>query len=715
MKIISVNTKESDIPVVTLDCEVGDGYVKVAHGSLPDIDSDFAADKRQEVKEYLERRYNKSGIKRVFSAGTFTTEKIRAAIKDVARVHKLSVGTTNMITKAIDDSSTWTDVMRMASSNKMIGDFVQDNPDVFEEIKPIMFQPRAEGIHASAIIIMPGEIKDKKVGCFDVLPIRKMDNLLVSEISGADIDAIGILKNDVLGIAELTRLSDTLNLIEKEYGVRYSILEIASKYLNDPKVFEVISRGDTQGIFQMGSDGMTKYLKRMKPNCIGDLIAANALFRPATLETGAADTYVRCKNGEIEPEYLWGTYEILKDTYGVAVYQEQFALLVQKIGKLSIGDGVNLVKAISKKKIEKIRKYKDKYFEGVKVTGCPKEAAVKIWETIEAAATYGFNKSHATAYGLTAYVGAWLKTYYPTPFYTVVLRDIDKEKLATLISEISDVGGTKLVSPNVNISGANFVADYKDNKIYWSVARIEQLGPAAVAYIEEERNLFGPFEDLMDFIERIFRKKFGKSKSGVADRCSVTSRQVKNLIVAGAFDEIEHIDNICKRFELLKIAGEKLGFEIEEKDFPAEMIGKDYFWARKQMQVSGYGSIDYEKLLRSTEEDSSKPGRFINIKELSNVFLDYKSGVICASITSVSEKTYKDSQTGANKKMGKIQVLQNTCEATILAWADAWGQIREKFKGAEGHIIISRVAVKWSDYEGRHSMQINKGFSVTII
>ena len=341
-----------------------------------DVDLDFQADRRPEIKKYLEDRYNKAGMQRVFSAGTFTTIKIKTAIKDICRVHRVSVGTANYITAIVEkDSMTWTDFMRLAATDKRVRDFIEQNPDVFEEIVPLMEQTRSAGIHASAVIVTPEYVKGKKVDCFDLLPIRKMDNMLVSELSGYDADALGILKNDVLAIQELTRLSDMLELIRQQYKTNYTTLNIVVNHANDPKVLETISSGNTQGIFQMSGDGITRFIRRMKPEDIKDIIALVALFRPGPLDTGAASAYCDVKNLGIEPEYLWGTYDILKPTYGQIVYQEQIAELARKIGGLSLGDGVNLVKAISKKKIEKVNKFKDKFFKGAEENGCPKKAA----------------------------------------------------------------------------------------------------------------------------------------------------------------------------------------------------------------------------------------------------------------------------------------------------------------------------------------------------
>lgn len=717
MKVKKIIHKTSQS--VVHDCYAGDGYMKRNHGSLPDIDSDFSADRREEVKTYLERRYNKNGMQRVFSAGTFTTEKIKGVIKDVARTYKISQSTTNYLTAILDDEMTWTDFMRRAASDKRIRDFVQKHPEVFEEILPIMGQARSAGIHASALIIVPEYVKGERVECFDLLPIRKMGDLLVSEISGNDIDAIGILKNDVLGIKELTRLSDILNMVAEEYGVKYTILEIASKYLNDPKVFEIIRAGNTQGVFQISSESITKYIKRMRPDNINDLIAAVAIYRPGPLASGAADNYVRAKRGEYEPEYIWGTYEILKDTFGELIYQESVSFVVQKIGGLSLGDGVNLVKAISKKKLNKVNKFKDKFFAGAAANGCPIDAAKRIWFNVENAASYLFNKSHATSYGLTAYVGAWLKTYYPTAFYTVVLRDQDEDKMAVLMNEIEAVGGTKLEKPDINISGENFVADFKNNIIYWSLSRIKQLGPKAVKYIVQERKLYGEFCDLEDFIKRIFKSKFKSfdddGTAEIRERCPVTARSVRNLIFAGAFDQCEHVGSVMERYGLLEKAAGLLGFQLTDKEIPEDMRDKHYFWSRQQITVSGHGSIDYQRIYDNLDKPKSLSAyKFIEFKSLNSLFYDVKRGVICAAVCSVVDKSYKDKRTGETKHFGKIELQQNT-ETNILTIWDDWVTLKAELKNAVGKMIVAVVTVKWSDYDEKNTLQIGKSSFLKII
>ena len=712
MRVVRVKQVVSEKPVKVLDCFVDDGYVKAHHGSLADVDCDFASDRRQEVKEYLERRYNHDGKQRVFSAGTFTTEKARSVIKDVARTHKISVATTNYITAIIEDSSSWTDLMVLAFENKKVRDYLQKHWQVFEEIYSIMYQPRSTGVHASALIVVPDVIKGRDVECFDIVPVRKMDGLLVSEIDGYSLDDMGLLKNDVLAIAELSRISEIINLCNENYQADLTMLKILHGDLNEPKVYEAIQKGLTQGVFQMSGDGITRFIKQMKPSCVNDLIALVALFRPGPLDTGSAQAYIDCKRGDVQPEYLWGTYEIVKDTYAQLIYQEQVSKIAQKIGNLSLGDGVNLVKALSKKKIEKVRKFKDKYFEGAKENGCPKEAAERIWEIVEAGASYLFNQSHATAYGLTGYIGAWLKVHYPIAFYTVLLKWVDKDKLPTLMNEMREIGNATITQPDINISGVDFVTNFQTNEIYWSLSRIKQIGAKQAKYIVDDRELFGQYTSLEHFIKRIFKKKFTENdeKLPEAERCPVNSRSVKHLIMAGAFDHVEGISSVMERYGLIVKASELLGFEVSESQFPDELKDKHYFWSQQQIDIAGIGAIDYKRIYDNVDKPNAvKKYHYSDLREFTNDLPDKYTASICATIAEIDEKTYKDKRTGETKHFGKVMLQQNTDMMQLVIWNDAWIDCKKNFKDKRGSIVVAVVQVKYSDYDEKNILQINKG------
>ena len=624
----------------------------------------------------------------------------------------------NYITAIIgDDVKDWTELMTLAAKEKKIRDFIEKHPDLFEQLRPILFQPRSEGIHASAVIICPDVINGEDVECFDIIPMRKMDGLLVSELSGYDLDDLGLLKNDVLATKELSRLDEMISICNREYNAEMSLEGMANSSLDDPKVFEILNKGLTQGIFQFAAKGITKFLKSMEPDCFNDIVAAAALFRPATLESGAAKMYVDAKTGVTDPEYLWGTYEILKDTYGVAAYQEQYAALARKIGGLSLGDGVALVKAISKKKVDKIKKFKDRFYAGADKNGCPKDAADRIWAIIEGGASYSFNLSHSVSYSLESYVGAYIKAHYPVAFYTVLLKWGKDENLVQILQEIRELNGITISQPDINISGDDFTTNYSTNEIFWSILRIKQVGLKAVDFIVAERNRHGEFTSLDDFIKRIFRNKFKKyndwddiDNDDEFRKCPVTALTVKNLILAGSFDKLMNVGSITERYGLMAQAAELLGFKIDEKLIPEDLRDKHWFWGQKQIALTGFGAIDYERIYRNaTKPTSLNSVRYFRLEDLQEPGNDKLRVAICATILECTEHKYKDKSTGETKHYGKVTLQQNIDTGQLTIWNDAWIGAKDYFWQKKDRIVIFHGVIKWSDYDEQNVLQINKG------
>ena len=624
----------------------------------------------------------------------------------------------NYITAIIgDDVKDWTELMTLAAKEKKIRDFIEKHPDLFEQLRPILFQPRSEGIHASAVIICPDVINGEDVECFDIIPMRKMDGLLVSELSGYDLDDLGLLKNDVLATKELSRLDEMISICNREYNANMSLEGMANSSLDDPKVFEILNKGLTQGIFQFAAKGITKFLKSMEPDCFNDIVAAAALFRPATLESGAAKMYVDAKTGVTDPEYLWGTYEILKDTYGVAAYQEQYAALARKIGGLSLGDGVALVKAISKKKVDKIKKFKDRFYAGADKNGCPKDAADRIWAIIEGGASYSFNLSHSVSYSLESYVGAYIKAHYPVAFYTVLLKWGKDENLVQILQEIRELNGITISQPDINISGDDFTTNYSTNEIFWSILRIKQVGLKAVDFIVAERNRHGEFTSLEDFIKRIFRNKFKKYKDwddidndDEFRKCPVTALTVKNLILAGAFDKLMNVGSITERYGLMAQAAELLGFKIDEKLIPEDLRDKHWFWGQKQIALTGFGAIDYERIYRNAAKPTSLNSvRYLKLEDLQEPGNDKVRVAVCATILECTEHKYKDKSTGETKHYGKVTLQQNIDTGQLVIWNDAWTGAKDYFWQKKDRIVIFQGVIKWSDYDEQNILQINKG------
>lgn len=731
MKVISIQHKTSSKAVPTIDCFVDSGYLQGPGGSLPDVDTDFQSDRRQEVKEYIEQRYNHDGKQRVFSAGTFTTLKLKAVLKDVARVHRVPVNIVNYITAIFeDDKMTWTDLFLLAATNKKVHSFIMEYPKVIEDIRTLMGQPRSSSIHASALLVTPDTKDGKDMECFDFTPIKKVDGMLVSELDGYSLDEQGLLKNDCLGIKELSKLQAVINICNEKYQAGLTFQSIVQSNLADPKVYSLLQKGYTQNVFQFSSKGMTKFLVSMKPDKIEDLIAANALFRPATLDSGSSDRYVDCKLGDADPVYLWGTYNAMKNTYGVLCYQEQLAQIAREVGGFSLGEGVKLVKLISKKKVDKILALRDKFMAGANQNGCPKEDAEAIWHMFEVAGGYLFNKSHATAYAVTAYAGAYLKANYPTAFYTIALQWADDDEIPTLMSEMELCSNAKIVPPDINVSDNTFYTDYQTNEIFWSLSRIKILGVKATEWIVNERQARGHFTSIENFIDRVFRYKLKKYQywddpddMDEIKRCPVNARHVRNLILAGCFDKIENAQSVVERYAILEKAANLLGFEITEKDIPSDLRDKHYFWSQQQIAVSGIGAIDYKRIYDNSEAKTKIKGKaaWALLKNILDPDYDGKRVAICASIVDIEEKKFKDKKTGENRIFCKILLQQNNDLTEMIIWNDEWATARAEFtKGgnlsqAKNKMLICSAQVKYSDFTGNNNLQLYKSSIVSVL
>lgn len=715
MLISKINSRNAKWSMTVIDSFVGKGLEQGGHSALPDIDSDFASDRRQEIKEYLEERYNMNGKQRVFSAGTFSCLKLKAVLKDVARVYKVPVNIVNYITAIFsDEQQDWTDLFMLAATNKKVNKFIHDYPEVIEDIRTIMGQPRSTSIHASAIIVTPEEKDGEPAECFDFLPIRKMDDLLVSEFDGYSIDEIGLLKEDVLATKELSKLEAVINIVNETYRKSHTIENIIKDNLKDEKTYRLLTEGHTQNVFQFASPGITKFIMDVQPDCIEDLIAINALYRPATLEINATDDYIRYKHGEVAPVYDFGTYEATKNTYGIMVYQEQFMSVAHSLAGFDLGKTDYLRKAIGKKKADLMESLKVDFINGAISNGCPDYEAETIWHKIETAGKYSFNRSHAAAYALTAYTGAWLKANYPTAFYTVALQWADDKEVPAIMSEIEQCSTAKIVPPDMNVSGIKFFTDYGTDEIFWSLSRIKMLGGKSVEYIIAEREKNGPFTSIENFIHRIFRYKLKKyqywddpDNEQEATRVPVNARHIRNLIMTGCFDRIENVKAVVERYSLLERAAKELGFKLLDTDFPADLTDKHYFWQMQQVAISGIGSVDYRRIYDNSDAKDKIRGKasYMSLRDALSPDNEGKRIAVCATVAELSEISYKDKTTGEKKKFCKIKLQQNNDLMELVIWNDFYAAHKSEINNLKDKMIITTCIVKYSEYTGANNLQ----------
>ncbi len=714
MIVTRVKRRRATAPMKVIDSFVDKGLVEGGHASLPDIDVDYASDRRQEMKDYLEQRYNVGGRQRVFSAGTFTTLKLKAALKDVARVHRVPHGTVNYITAMLDDGADWTGLFKIAVTNRKVYDFIQTYPEVIEDVRVLLGQPKAASVHASAIIVTPEKRDGKEADCFDFLPIRKMDGALVSEFDGYSVDEIGLLKEDVLATKELAKLSATINLVNEHYNQQLTIEKITSEMLDDEKTYRILSEGNTQNVFQFSSSGITRFIQDVQPNCIEDLIAINALFRPATLDIGATDDYVRYRRGDVGPVFNFGCYEATKNTYGIMVYQEQFMSVAHTLGGFDLGKTDYLRKAIGKKKADLMASLKNDFIAGAIKNGCPPYEAEEIWGKIETAGKYSFNRSHAAAYALTAFCGAWLKANYPTAFYTVALQWADDKEMPALMSEMELCSVAKIVPPDINHSTVEFYTDYKTNEIYWSLSRIKFVGIRTAEYIVKER-LRGDFRGVEDFIERIFYRKlkgfrarhWDTIESTDNNRVPVNTRHLKNMILAGCFDRVENVKSVTERYSIIKRAAAALRLELTDSDAPAELRDKHYYWSQQQIAVSGIGMIDYRRIFDNSPDRASVKGKasYITLADVLRRENEKRRAAICATVSEYSEHSYKDQETGMSKRFAKLLLSQNGQTVECVLWDEFYKSHKSELTQISGKIIILTAMIRYSHYSGCNTLQ----------
>ncbi|HEX5001522.1 MAG TPA: DNA polymerase III subunit alpha [Bacteroidia bacterium] len=502
--------------------------------SMPDIDTDFDDEGRQKVIDYVVKKYGRNQVAQIVTYGSMAA---KMSIKDVARVMDLPLTESNYLAKLVPEKPGISlDRLIHASidGEKSLREKEGLSPDEMEGVKKLREvhkgndlqgnvlrealilegSVRGTGIHAAGIIIAPQDLTE-------LIPVAttKDSDLLITQYEGKVIEDAGVIKMDFLGLKTLTIIRTALELIEEHHNVKIDIDKIP---LDDVKTLELYTRGETNGTFQFESAGMQKYLKDLKPDQFEDLIAMNALYRPGPLEY--IPNFIARKHGREAVSFdLVAMEDILKETYGITVYQEQVMLLSQKLAGFTKGDADTLRKAMGKKQKDVLDKMKSKFMEGCKANGHDPKVCEKIWTDWEAFASYAFNKSHSTCYAFVAFQTAYLKAHYPAEYMSAVLThnlsNIDK---ITFFMEECRRMGIHVLGPDVNESSYNFSVN-SQGQIRFGLGAVKGVGEGAVEAIINEREENGPYKNLLDLVSRTNLKNVNK-------RC------MESLVMAGAFD-----------------------------------------------------------------------------------------------------------------------------------------------------------------------------------
>ncbi len=485
----------------------------------PDIDIDFCQERRGEIIRYVKEKYGEANVAQI---GTFGTLKARGAIKDVGRTLGIPLNRVAAVSELVPDDPkiSLADALAESQDLKKVYD---NDPDIHELMNfamKIEGMARNIGTHAAAVVIA-----DKSLT--EYVPLMRVSGKedIITQWSMGDVEAAGLLKMDFLGLRNLTILSKSVEIIEQTTGLKVDPLEFP---LDDDATFELLRRGETKGVFQLESGGIRDLLQRMKPDHFHDIIATNALYRPGPLEGGMVDEYVNVKCKRKKAEYLHPfLQEILEETNGVMVYQEQVMRILNRLGGIELAKAYTCIKAISKKKESLIAANAEKFLEGCQANGLSKKDAEDFWNMILKFAGYGFNKSHSTAYALVAYQTAYLKAHYKVEFMAALLTgDIPGRNFRrkdSLVEHLEDCTrmGIMVNPPNVNTCTAEF--SVRDNSIFFGLSAIKGCGGTAADAITATRTQGGIYLDIFDFCERVDPTQCGRAT-------------IESLIKAGAMD-----------------------------------------------------------------------------------------------------------------------------------------------------------------------------------
>lgn len=485
--------------------------------SMPDVDIDFCVERRGEVIDYVTKKY---GADKVCQIVTFGTLAARNAMKSVARVYDIPFAQSNQWAQLIpaEPKIKIDDALKDGMELKKLYDTDPTVKKLVDMAKAIEGLKNNTGMHAAGVII-------SKMPLEDIVPVEpSKEGLIVTEYTMIEDEHIGLLKMDFLGLRNLTIIHNALKMVEKRTGEKVDINNIP---LDDEATFELLQKGDTDGVFQLESAGMKKLVKDLKPSVFEDLGALVALFRPGPLNSGMVDDFVQRKHGRQKIEYAHPDLEpILKDTYGTIVYQEQIMQIFQTLADYSLGQADNVRRMMGKKQLDKMAEQKGLFVQNTASHGMSQKDAEKLFEQIEQFAAYCFNRSHSAAYAFVAYQTAYLKAHYPVEYMSALLSSVsnDQEKTQLYIGECQKMG-IKVLAPDVNKSNAKFTPD--GDNIRFGLASIKNVGEGVIELIEKERETQdGEFKSLYDFCTRI-------------DYKSYNTRTLESLIKSGAFANIE--------------------------------------------------------------------------------------------------------------------------------------------------------------------------------
>lgn len=665
--------------------------------SMPDIDTDVSDKGRDELLKYISGKYGSDHVAQII---TFGRMKGRQSIKDVGRALGLPYELMNDTAKLIP--ATAKSINEALESTPDFKERYENDPSVKNIVNTAM---NIEGLarhtsqHAAGVVITPVPITD-------VVPVKRIStggddsgiSQIVTQFTMEPVEKLGLVKMDFLGLQTLSIIQEALENI-KNNGKPVPDLNKVNDEMNDPATFKILQEADTMGVFQLESDGIRAMLRKLRIDRFEDLVAALAMYRPGPLDSGMVDTYIECKHGRKKVTYPHPLLEnVLKETYGVILYQEQVMQCASALANYTLGEADILRKAMGKKKVDVMQEQKIKFLAGAEKNKIDPKTAADIFDNIEKFAGYGFNKSHSAAYALISYDTAWLKANYKVEFLASYLSSQMKAKKEVLGHYVLEVrrSGIKVLPPDINSSRENFTPDGK--VIRFGFGAVSRMGHNAIEMIVKERTENGNFKSLWDFIERI-------------DKSLINKTAVENLIKAGAFDQLhENRAQLINALPLLFSAAQNIKKEDEQMSLFDEVNDDAAISAEPEMplvpEYDEHEKLNFEKdvtgLYMSGHpyevfQEKLQPYTNCTIGKLNFWRGEYTKPCFGGIVTSITEKITKK-----NEPMAIIALEDAENNTEVVAFSRTWADLKDKLKvgtactvegkmGDRGQLIVDKI------------------------
>ncbi len=706
--LVAYSQKITDLDPIEYDL-LFERFLNPERVSMPDFDIDFCMDGRDRVIDYVAETYGRDAVSQIITFGTMAA---KAVVRDVARVQGKAFGLADKLSKLIPFEVGMT-LTKAVKEEPALAEFLgisEEAQEIWDMAVQLEGVTRGVGKHAGGVVIAPTRLTD-----FAPLYCDEFGGGLVTQFDKNDVEYAGLVKFDFLGLRTLTIIDWALKTIHALQAKTDELpLDITRIDLEDPRVYEMLKRGDTTAVFQLESSGMKDLMKRLLPSRFEDIIALVALFRPGPLQSGMVDDFINRKHGRAKLSFPHPDYEymplqpVLEPTYGVVLYQEQVMQIAQVMAGFTLGGADMLRRAMGKKKPEEMAKVRVDFLQGCEKNAIEGDLAGNIFDLVEKFAGYGFNKSHSAAYALVSYQTAWLKYHYPAPFMAAVLSsDMQNTDKVVIFVEECRTMGLALVLPDVNFGEYMFTVN-DAGEIVYGLGAVKGVGEGPINAIVTARSQGGPFSDLFDFCERVGGANINKRVLEALLRCGALDTLGPNRAVLQAAipDAAKAADQKARNQDsgVFDLFGD-VSLAHAGVDDPYEPYGRIEEWTDKQrlagekdtlgLYVSGHPIDEYEQELRKFV-----PSRLVDLKPARGV--QQKLAGLVLDIRLIKTKR--------GDTLVVVTLDDRSARLEVVLFGELYDQCRELI--VKDRVLVFEGEVSFDDYKDQLKVRCNRAMDI---